>query len=292
MKSILTLSGLLLVFSIASAQTPDVAVGKATYDFTHIRDTAKRDKPYKETLVLLIGRNASEYKSLDKELQREQMYKEVEQQVKNASTPNAVDLHLTGSGVTTDEEIFQYPRDKKLYTEVQLVNYYLVDEPLPQINWHITADTMSIGTLHCQKATTHFKGRDYEAWFCPDLPFQTGPWKLNGLPGLIVQASDSKKEVIFKFAGFEDMSAKNVSIGPPTDDIKATTTEIDRLKAARKADPSGFAKAAHGTGQAKRGGSSGLEGIDASHIKSINIMAAPGGNTRVINNPIELPEGK
>jgi GLPGLI family protein len=68
----------------------------------------------------------------------------------------------------------------------------------PLIDWKISSDTATFGGLHCQKATGHFKGRDYTAWFCPDLPVHTGPWKLNGLPGVIVDAHDAKNEVVFQ----------------------------------------------------------------------------------------------
>jgi GLPGLI family protein len=290
MKKLLTIIFLFGCLS-ASAQKPDVAIGKAVYDFTHIRDTLNRDKPYTEKLVLLVGRNASLYKSLDKQLAQEQMIKDVMSQVKSASNPNALTLNIKGSPPTQAEEYYQYPKDKKLYTEVNLINYYLVEEPLPVITWVIKADTMSFGVLHCQKAVTHFKGRDYTAWFCADLPFQSGPWKLHGLPGLILEASDSKKEVAFKFAGFEDISALNQTIVPVADDIKSTPAEMARLQQARKDDPAGFAKASHGSGQAKRG-SSGLDMVDPSKIAAINVKGYAGPIGKAINNPIELPEKK
>jgi GLPGLI family protein len=290
----------LLLFSVAlvcclsaSAQQADIAVGKATYDFTHVRDTTKRDKPYKERLILLLGRNASVYKSLDKQLAQEAMLKQVAEQFKAAPNPNAVELNIKGAPATQAEEFYQYTRDKKLYIEEKVVNYYLTEEPLPAIKWLIKKDTLSFGALHCQKATTHFKGRDYEAWFCPDLPFQKGPWKLNGLPGLILEACDSKKEVVFKFAGFEDISASKQTILPPADDIRVTRADIDRLKETRKKDPAAFANAARSAGQAKRGSdASPAANLDVSKIKSINITAANTGDSRVVNNPIELPERK
>ncbi len=275
----------------AMAQKPDVAVGKAVYDFTHIRDTTHRDKPYTERLVLLVGRAASVYRSLDKQLAQDKMVADVMNQVKNASNPNALALTIQGGPPTQSEEYYQYIRDKKLYVEEQVMNYYLVEDALPAIKWSIKKDTMSFGALHCQMATTHFKGRDYTAWFCPDLPFQNGPWKLNGLPGLILEASDSKKEVVFKFSGFENITTGDQTIAPAADDIKTNPTEIARLKEARKKDPSGFAKASHGSGQAKRG-SNGMDMVDPTKIVSINVKGYSGPIGKDINNPIELPEGK
>lgn len=275
------------IISAACAQQPDTAIGKVSYDFIHLRDTANRDKPYKETMTLLLGRNASVYRSLDKQRQAERLAKQILDQVKSAPNPNSVDLNITGSGPTTSEEYFQYINNKKLYTEENLVNYYLVEETLPVISWNIQKDTLSFGSLHCQKATTHFKGRDYTAWFCPDLPFHNGPWKLSGLPGLIIEAYDSNKEVVFKFDGFEDVSSLHLAIVPPADDIKTTRKQIDRLKEARKNDPAGFSRAAHGSAGAHR--ASPMDVIPPERIHSINVTRDTGGNTNIINNPIELP---
>jgi GLPGLI family protein len=54
-----------------------------------------------------------------------------------------------------------------------------------------------IGPYQCQKAVATFRGRDYTAWFTRDVPINAGPWKLHGLPGLIIMAIDNSGEVRF-----------------------------------------------------------------------------------------------
>lgn len=274
----------------AFAQTPDKAIWMVHYNFTHKADTAKDAKLYTEKFILLLGKNASVYRSLDKQLNEEAMAAEIAGQVKASANPHAVDLTLHGAPVTTTDEYYQYLTDNKLYTEKKIINYYVTEEPVPVINWKISKDTMSFAGQRCQKATTHFKGRDYVAWFSPDLPFRNGPWKLNGLPGLIVEAYDTKKEVIFAFAGFEDKSQSADMIAVDQTDIKASVDELEKLYQAQLADPRGFAKAMRGGGSTKqkRAAESPLNSISPADIKSINIVStAP---KVIINNPIELPE--
>lgn len=74
---------------------------------------------------------------------------------------------------------------------------YTVWEPLPVIDWKITEEQKKIGNFDCQKATANFRGRKYDAWFTTSIPINFGPWKLNGLPGLILYAKDERGEVVF-----------------------------------------------------------------------------------------------
>lgn len=71
---------------------------------------------------------------------------------------------------------------------------YEEDRPL---NWKISSETRKIGEYKVQKAETDFGGRKWTAWFTTDLPYQDGPYKFGGLPGLIVKVEDDKGDYSF-----------------------------------------------------------------------------------------------
>lgn len=64
--------------------------------------------------------------------------------------------------------------------------------------WNITEETKDISGSNCIKATTTFRGRDWEAWFAPDIALPYGPWKLHGLPGLILEIRDSTNTYVMQ----------------------------------------------------------------------------------------------
>jgi len=59
------------------------------------------------------------------------------------------------------------------------------------ISWELLNETKNINSFNCQKARGNFRGRTYIVWFTNEIPVSLGPWKLNGLPGLILEAADS-----------------------------------------------------------------------------------------------------
>ena len=69
-------------------------------------------------------------------------------------------------------------------------------EEVPHIDWALSDSTKEICGYLCHQATATFRGRNWIAWYC-DIPKSVGPWKLNGLPGLILAAETEDKEHIF-----------------------------------------------------------------------------------------------
>ena len=72
-----------------------------------------------------------------------------------------------------------------------MANLYKYSEPIPEFDWSLTEETENILGYECTKATTKWRGREWNVWFC-DIPVDGGPWKFSGLPGLILKVEDSE----------------------------------------------------------------------------------------------------
>ena len=90
---------------------------------------------------------------------------------------------------------------------------YLIRESLFNIDWKLHNQFKDILDYKCQKATGTFRGRNYTAWFTTEIPVSLGPWKLNGLPGLILQAEDDEGKINFrgkKIVFLKDSNSKSL----------------------------------------------------------------------------------
>jgi GLPGLI family protein len=87
-----------------------------------------------------------------------------------------------------------------IYTKDKLENkIVLVSEKAIKIPWIIDySQEIEILGFKCNKAEGTFRGRVYTVWFTNDIPVKFGPWKLQGLPGLILEVKDNMKQVEFK----------------------------------------------------------------------------------------------
>lgn len=80
---------------------------------------------------------------------------------------------------------------------INIKNGYYTFKTIDKINWTIADEIKKVENYTLQKATTKFGGRSWTAWFCKDIPFNEGPFKLRGLPGLIFELSDAKKNFLY-----------------------------------------------------------------------------------------------
>ena len=65
--------------------------------------------------------------------------------------------------------------------------------------------------MKCNLATTKFRGREWKVWFTEEIPVSLGPWKLGGLPGLILKA-DADDD----FIKFTAVSIRTEGLSPVT----------------------------------------------------------------------------
>lgn len=109
----------------------------------------------------------------------------------------------------TSQKLYQRLKDERFKPEERESAEFYLEEQTGSIQWQLHNEYREVGKFRCQRATCRFRGRDYTAWFSTEIPVSYGPWKLNGLPGLILEAYDSKQEVLF--------TAKDVKISNKTE---------------------------------------------------------------------------
>jgi len=106
-------------------------------------------------------------------------------------------------------------------------------EKRDKINWKLEPETKTFGGLICHKATGVFRGKTYTAWYTKKIPLPYGPWKLQGLPGIILEAYDEKKEMCLYFKSIEYPTPQNLTIGPivkPKEDSNYNWISLNEYK--------------------------------------------------------------
>ncbi|KQR72370.1 GLPGLI family protein [Pedobacter sp. Leaf176] len=87
---------------------------------------------------------------------------------------------------------------------------YLIKESAVKIDWNLINDHKKINDLNCLKAEGYFRGRNYVAWYTPDIPTTFGPLKFWGLPGLILEIKDDNNFVLINARKIEIPSKETV----------------------------------------------------------------------------------
>ena len=96
-----------------------------------------------------------------------------------------------------------YPTGQMTITDrISSQDYCYVDSLHTQ-TWTMGDSTREVLGYTCQQATADFRGRRWTAWFAMDIPVSDGPWKLGGLPGLILEAYDEGQQHVFTAVGLE-----------------------------------------------------------------------------------------
>lgn len=91
-----------------------------------------------------------------------------------------------------------YPEGKTVTLESVPPHQYEVTEDTEKPTWNMTEGSDSICGYLCQKANGEFRGKKWNVMYTEEIPAAAGPWKLQGLPGLIAYATDSEGTHTFR----------------------------------------------------------------------------------------------
>ena len=197
MKKLATL--FLFVGLMISAQN-----NRVIYEYKYASDSTKIDSLKTEWMYLDINKTSSKYYSKSAFESDSIINESIKKQMASGMKSISVSRNRQGGEVSYEVEK-TYP-DYKIFLITNIGNdTYKVSEDRP-INWKISTEKKKIGEFQTQKATTHFAGRNWIAWFTTDVPIQDGPYKFSGLPGLIVEIADEKNSHKIELKGLKKIT--------------------------------------------------------------------------------------
>ena len=193
---------LLLDNNFIFAQTLDNSYLLCKYKVIIVSDSSNRQKIQEDVTGLEIGKTQSRYFSIYNE---DQIKLRDEWKKNNGNKPIDPSIMLSNYRKRgTNTKIYKNYKSNQLTVFDNIaMETFTFEEENPDFGWKIFPDTMIILKQICQKATCQFRGRKYEAWFAQGINVSEGPWKFNGLPGLILKVIDSKQDYSFEAISIE-----------------------------------------------------------------------------------------
>lgn len=265
MKRLIILLALLTAAMGAMAQEADRNMLEIHYRAsarTYADDTLHREDVH----ALFIGERTSKYLSLNT-LRRNQAldslkYRgkmsvdELSDVMNSGKMPKAGSTYIVMKG---------WPQEgQAVYINHVLRTKYAVSDTLHPFDWHLLEGDTAVAGYQCQKAQCTWRGRTWTVWYAPELPYDNGPWKLGGLPGLVLHAEDAAGD--FSFSAQEIIKGRGEPILPEKKLSYCTMREYQSVKTKMESDPAGFISQMTG-GRITLGGTlpDGTESVIPSH---------------------------
>jgi len=233
------------------------------YSLMYQQDSLNPDFILQSDMLLFLGQNVSKF--LSHKLYR---YDTIMKKISSHAEFDEFCMQRNKPMPSVQYRIYKnYPKEKLTYIEHIPSSTFKIEENLELFNWQLSGNTSTIKGYKVQKAICDFGGRSWIAWFCPKIPYNDGPYKFNGLPGLIFNVHDTRNHYVFELE----------SIEKPTQKVMIDLREKNFVETSKKE----FfrAKDSFYNNIVSRGKDAGLDS------KSIQYAVT---NAAIRNNPIEL----
>lgn len=209
------------LFSYSQTNLKDTLRYEITYKYSYQENDTDTTNIKTEDMILKISKDFSYYISLNSMKIREmsEAFTKTKRMPSNMNSIARAKIHHT--------ILKNYITNEMTFSNMFGMNYFSYTKKIDSLKWILNDEKKDILGYSCQKATTSFAGRDYTAWYAVDIPISDGPYKFNGLPGLIFSIYDTKKQY-----SFEVISIKNANTFFDTKDpiYSSIVTTYDEYK--------------------------------------------------------------
>ena len=241
-KSIFPLLFVLLTLNTFAQELQPVDSTKwlCKYSYEFLQDSTNKNSIRNDQMYLQIGSHLSKFTCATFFILDSALYlvdgKHLDFQTSIAQVSKSIN-GLKNSTLSSYRIYKNYPGKGLISFNALDDQYYKVDQKM-KMNWKlVTQKDTVISGYPCQMACTTYAGRDWVAWYSPHIPLADGPYKFNGLPGLILKISDTKnlhcftlnaikkvtydQAILYSTRSFVDISAE--------DYVKAKRNDLMRL---------------------------------------------------------------
>ena len=172
-----------------------------TYNYKFISDTLTKDIVSDELVILdfYSKEKQSVFTGLKHIVSDSAMVEEAKRGIMSFPDASSKVRYVV---VKTDNQNSRY-----FYTPNHMPDPVLKVKDEREMNWEISKENINILGYKVQQATTFFAGRQWTAWFTPEIPISDGPYKFYGLPGLILKISDKTNTHSFEIFSIQKLKS-------------------------------------------------------------------------------------
>lgn len=220
-------------------QILDNAQFRIFYSLSFVKDTTNADLITDCQTLLLVGSKYSAFLDYNT-LRKDSIYNTL------AKTEGVNSMSLISQTMTIGKQIQftpilikDYP-EKGVCTFQQMItakdNYRYKDKDIT-LDWNLCSGEKKIQEYTCKKATCIYRGREYTAWYCPDIALSEGPYVFKGLPGLILEIYDNKEHYRFSLNGLYKSEDYNPIYLPANNIVNSSRENVRKIISNLKANP-------------------------------------------------------
>ena len=209
------------------------------YELKFMPDTLERDKFKTQTMVLRMNtKGISVYQEYGKFRSDSVTAARTRNgKIKLSDTNEAIKYQTKARDYITIAK--SWPEKHKILVRelMGLDGTFYYTEDKTDFGWEVDfTQTKEIGGYTCHSAKGSYAGRDYQAWFTPEIPISDGPWLFCGLPGLILEVSSLDKEFLYTCMSIQAGTGP-VSLRSLDTAFKTTRERFLKAKERYKVDP-------------------------------------------------------